>query len=166
MNWDAIGAISEGLGALAVFVTLLYLAVQIRDARTEVARSARQNRSHAARELTLALALDERIGQILAKAHANLGGQLNPVSEAMTEKAGLTGDEANALIGYNLARWHLQTQIIEDLQTLPSGVRVETENFIRVAYSDPASRLWYEAVKPILNPDAVQYVDSLLAQGD
>ena len=30
MNWDAVGAIGEILGALAVFLTLLYLAAQIR----------------------------------------------------------------------------------------------------------------------------------------
>lgn len=30
MNWDAIGAISELIGAVAVVVTLIYLAVQIR----------------------------------------------------------------------------------------------------------------------------------------
>jgi hypothetical protein len=30
MNWEAIGAIGEVLGALAVIVTLVYLAVQIR----------------------------------------------------------------------------------------------------------------------------------------
>jgi len=30
MNWEAIGAIGEILGALAVFVTLIYLAVQIK----------------------------------------------------------------------------------------------------------------------------------------
>jgi len=30
MNWDAIGAIGEIVGALAVFITLVYLSVQIR----------------------------------------------------------------------------------------------------------------------------------------
>ena len=30
MNWDALGAIAELLGAIAVFATLAYLAVQIR----------------------------------------------------------------------------------------------------------------------------------------
>ena len=30
MNWDAIGAIGELVGALAVFLTLIYLATQIR----------------------------------------------------------------------------------------------------------------------------------------
>ena len=30
MNWDAIGAIAELLGAIAVFATLVYLTVQVR----------------------------------------------------------------------------------------------------------------------------------------
>ena len=30
MNWEAIGAIAEGLGAVAVIMSVLYLAVQIR----------------------------------------------------------------------------------------------------------------------------------------
>jgi hypothetical protein len=31
MNWDAIGSIAEVIGALAVLITLVYLAVQTRD---------------------------------------------------------------------------------------------------------------------------------------
>ena len=30
MNWDALGAIAELLGAIAVFLTLAYLTVQVR----------------------------------------------------------------------------------------------------------------------------------------
>jgi len=33
MNWNAIGAIGEVVGAFAVFISLLYLALQIRDSR-------------------------------------------------------------------------------------------------------------------------------------
>lgn len=39
MNWDAIGAVGEIVGALAVFVTLLFLAIQIRESN-KIARSA------------------------------------------------------------------------------------------------------------------------------
>ncbi len=35
MNWDAIGAVGEMVGAFAVIVTLAYLALQIREARTQ-----------------------------------------------------------------------------------------------------------------------------------
>ena len=37
MNWDAIGALSESIGALAVIISLVYLALQIR-AQTREAR--------------------------------------------------------------------------------------------------------------------------------
>lgn len=39
LNWDAIGAIGEVLGAVAVFVTLAYLAVQIRQNTHSVSTS-------------------------------------------------------------------------------------------------------------------------------
>ncbi|MFT4564489.1 MAG: hypothetical protein ACI9BW_004256 [Gammaproteobacteria bacterium] len=40
MNWDAIGAVSEIVGAIAVVVSLVYLAVQIRQStRTERSRA-------------------------------------------------------------------------------------------------------------------------------
>ena len=31
MNWDALGALAEAVGALAVIITLIYLALQTRD---------------------------------------------------------------------------------------------------------------------------------------
>ena len=42
MNWDAIGAIGEIVGAVAVVVTLGYLIVQVRQSRKVVRRSACQ----------------------------------------------------------------------------------------------------------------------------
>lgn len=40
MNWDAIGAVGEIIGALAVFITLIYLALQIRQNTRAVNSSA------------------------------------------------------------------------------------------------------------------------------
>jgi len=48
MNWDAIGAIGEIVGAVAVIMTLVYLAIQIRD-------SARASRSAAVTDATTAM---------------------------------------------------------------------------------------------------------------
>ena len=42
MNWEAIGAIGELVGAIAVFITLLYLAAQIRQNSRAVKNSAAQ----------------------------------------------------------------------------------------------------------------------------
>ena len=51
MNWDAIGAVGEMLGAIAVFVTLGYLAVQVKRARPEARRALRQGRTEAVRNV-------------------------------------------------------------------------------------------------------------------
>ena len=42
MNWEAVGAVGEVLGALAVFATLVYLAVQIRQNTSALQSSASQ----------------------------------------------------------------------------------------------------------------------------
>lgn len=164
MNWNAIEAISEALGAIAVLVTLIYLAVQVRYARAEVARNVTLSRTNAARELNLALALDERIGSITRKANANLGGGELPVVSDLVERAGLTPEEALSFTHVQVARWQFQTQIIEDLADMPAAHRIEFDNFVRGVYGDnqPATQLWYQAIKPILNPVAVRYVDGLL----
>src|SRR5215831_3575171 len=42
MNWEEVGAIGQLLGSVAVFVTLVYLATQVRFARAEYMRSISQ----------------------------------------------------------------------------------------------------------------------------
>jgi hypothetical protein len=44
MNWEAIGAIAEASGAIAIFVSLVYVAVQIRQNTQQFARSIEANR--------------------------------------------------------------------------------------------------------------------------
>ena len=39
MNWEAVGAISEAIGVIAIFVSLVYLAAQIRHSTQQFSRS-------------------------------------------------------------------------------------------------------------------------------
>ena len=73
MNWDAIGAIGQMLGSIAVFITLGYLAVQVRQARTDLQRSISQARGEGIRSLLLTRATDERLSRMIAKADAAFG---------------------------------------------------------------------------------------------
>ena len=43
MNWDAIGAIAELLGAVGVIASLVYLATQIRHSREQTERNTRES---------------------------------------------------------------------------------------------------------------------------
>ena len=36
MNWEALGAVSETLGAIGVIVTLIYLAIQVKHSKHSV----------------------------------------------------------------------------------------------------------------------------------
>jgi len=164
INWDAIGAISEALGAIAVLATLIYLARQVRHARTEVARNVNHSRVTAARDMNLAIALDERIGTITQKANTNLGGVESALTNRLVEEAGLTPEEAKTFAQMQVVRWQFQTQVIDDLEEMLPGHRTEFENFVRYVYGDsePATRLWYETTKPFLNPTAVGHIDRIL----
>lgn len=68
MNWDAIGAIGEILGALGVIITLIYLASQIRH-NTKVARaSTRQAISDSTAGMLTDLTKDADMGDIVVRA--------------------------------------------------------------------------------------------------
>jgi hypothetical protein len=58
LNWEAIGAVGEILGALVVGATLLYLAAQARDLRRATAADIYQTRAMSRAEAELQLALN------------------------------------------------------------------------------------------------------------
>jgi len=43
MNWDAVGAIAEASGAIAIFISLIYVATQIRQNTEQTARNVEAN---------------------------------------------------------------------------------------------------------------------------
>ena len=43
MNWDAIGAVAELIGAIAVIISIIYLAAQVRQTRLQLQSQAEDN---------------------------------------------------------------------------------------------------------------------------
>lgn len=79
MNWEAVSAVAEILGAIAVVVTLIYLAIQIRQS-TKVARSAtRQAIAESAAQLGADMLENSGMAEIFVK-HFN-GEELSAVEE-------------------------------------------------------------------------------------
>ena len=64
LNWDAIGAIAEGLGAMAVIVSVLYLAVQIKKQTQEAKLGATRELATDFRSVTEACLLDKELSAI------------------------------------------------------------------------------------------------------
>lgn len=67
MNWDAIGAIGEIIGAVAVVVSIIYLAAQIRQNTKTVAANTFQSVSGVASSQSLRLAESPHIARLLVK---------------------------------------------------------------------------------------------------
>jgi len=67
VNWDAIGAAGETLGAVAVFVSLIYLAIQIR-AQNKESRIASVHEIIEAFRQSTAMLINPEVAQIYVKA--------------------------------------------------------------------------------------------------
>jgi len=70
MNWEAIGAVSETIGAIAVVVTLIYLAVQIRQNSENLAAQVRATNFAGMADTWRIGAESPELSEILAKDRA------------------------------------------------------------------------------------------------
>jgi hypothetical protein len=64
INWDAFGALAEALGAVAVIMSVLYLAVQIRSQTQEARLAATRELSAELRRMLETIALDKEFSEI------------------------------------------------------------------------------------------------------
>jgi hypothetical protein len=71
MNWEAIGAVGEIVGAVAVVATLLYLASQTRHTRTAVESSANIGTAEAHSRFRQALMTNADLADLLARVNAD-----------------------------------------------------------------------------------------------
>ena len=164
MNWSAIGAIGELTGALAVVVTLLYLAAQIKHARADSRKALSQARVEGIREL-FALATDERINRVAVKTSEALGTRQPPFVSALIEQVGLTKEEASLLFNFHLSWWNTVVQIIPNVDELPETERRVFDLGILGRYSqNSAGGLFFETVKAGAHPDVVAYIEGVLEQ--
>ena len=68
MNWDAVGAVAELLGALGVIISLLYLAGQIRTANRASAVSAKLNSTRLITNYLDDLIADPKLAELIHRA--------------------------------------------------------------------------------------------------
>ena len=147
MNWEAIGAVSETIGAIAVVATLIYLAVQIRQ-NTLMVRS----------EITK---------DLFVTANSKL---LNIASnpELRNAAAGLVNISESELIeGFVLVsilrEFELQF-ILRQSQLLDPAVMASYDSAVPVWLGSEKSRIWWAANKADYNPDFVAYIDELIPE--
>ena len=90
MNWEAVGAIGEVVGAIGVIVTLAYLAVQIRTNTNALRGTASFQAEHSFAQLDHDLVHDREVTSVLVKAY-DPSSSLADFSDADRVLVGLHG---------------------------------------------------------------------------
>ena len=70
MNWEAVSAVADLIAAVAILITLVYLALQIRQAKEQITLAGQRHRADAARDVLSSVSDSPYLAPILAK----LGG--------------------------------------------------------------------------------------------
>ncbi len=144
MNWEAIGAIGELIGAVAVLVTLIYLAVQVRQAKHEISLVGRQARANHATGVLQPLITSAELPEICAKLEMFDYGDY-----------GLSREES-IRFGAWFHTW-LQTEQ-GSFYLLPEGAN---DALLTWMLSTPAGLEFWEKNKGIYDPPFVERVEML-----
>ena len=161
MNWDAIVAVGQAISSLA----LVFVLVQLRHARQEVRRSVSQTRADVGPELWMLRADNPQLSGLILRTEAAPGGQQSPFFAELAAKANVTLDEASQVFSHHFAWWMYQAQVIAFAKELRAGERAQFDAGLRRYYGiSQSGQIWFRAMRNILDPDAVRYVDNLLAQ--
>lgn len=129
MNWEALGAVAELLGAVAVVVSLLYVATQVRENTRQARRDASRDLARQISDVSLAVAANPELGELLVRGGADLmqlstgdqaryRGLMNSIFRSMEQqyllrREGALDDES----------WAAVENIILDFASLP-GTRM------------------------------------------
>ncbi len=151
MNWEAIGAVAEFVGAVAVVITLIYLISQLRQ-NTKALRSSSYGSIHQQEDNFLAdMARDPNLARLEAKAALGL--------ENLDESERLQWSWLGRRIVYMFQNFHYQRQLggVED--TIAAGWDNAWRIFLT---SNKGVKQTYETVIPSMSKSFVEYSESLL----
>jgi len=162
MNWDAVIAISEAVGVIAVVISLLYLAFQIRFARLAAADASRTARSIGVRENVLAMVNNSDLRENWIK------------SSGLDSKYGMLGTEMNvsadgAIQVDNMCQcwmW-LHWGQYKSIKT-PADLK-ELENIVSLFYSvSPMLDCWRKSPygSVVFDEDFVRFVEGAISKSN
>jgi len=145
MNWETVGAISETIGAIAVVVTLIYLAVQIRQNTLMVRSEITKDLFVTANSKLLDIASNPDLRSAAA-------GLLNISESELTEGFVLVSI---------LREFELQ-YILRQSRLLDPAIMASYDSAVPVWLGSEKSQSWWASNKKDYNPEFVAYIDELL----
>jgi hypothetical protein len=154
MNWDAIGAAGEVIGALAVVLTLAYLAIQIRQSTATAKMAAMQNIIQAGVDHTSRIADNSELAEM--------------INRAFDDPSKLTNVERTRVNCHLITLYHH----LDGAFHMHMAGMLETEIWEKFAFEGPIwiqvpfIRDWYELEKMRLTPAFQTWLEGKLAEVD
>ena len=160
MNWDAIGAVGEILGAAAVVATLVYLAIQVRSAKSAAADVNRLSRAVGVRENIRQTINDSELSDAWIRAAGGVGN-----FQVIADRLGLSFREAQKVTFQCQSWWWLHWGQWASITTEKDIA--ELKHLVSEFYSvPPISVVWAEDENTrLLDPEFTKFVnDAVLAK--
>jgi hypothetical protein len=154
LNWDAIGATAELLGALGVIGSLMYLAVQIRQNTRSVRASSYQSAVAIGVEVNRMVAGDAALASILRRGREDLAS-LDPDEET----------RFNALLGSQF-RLYENVYYQRLAGTLEPAMWEGYRAILLRNTSRPGVRVWWSERRTLFRREFAELFDAELAKAD
>lgn len=152
MNWEAVGALSEIIGAIAVIVTLAYVAIQIRE-------STRASRSAAVTDATSAVqAWYQELGTNPAAARLFLNGMARPDELSVEDQFQFLMLVHSVFLGFQ------RSYFLSKAGTLDVALRDSIGTAVRSVNHLPGMRFYWRQRRAFFQPEFVAWVEQLLAR--
>ena len=160
MNWEAVGASAEAFGVILVLVTLVYLAIQVRDAKDQVRRSIQQSRHSNLRELYLAPTQNTDLASVCSKTDAVWTLEIES-EDQLFEKAGLSPQEAFIWRSYQRAWWTHWREVIGNRDQLSQTQLDEVNLGIKTIFTTTTARTYLNSMGSLKSP-TISYINTVL----
>ena len=147
MDWNAIGAVAELLGAFGVIATLVYVTIQVRQNTLAVRTSACQE---AIRD------------QALSMDQLNADADLNRIFyEGLKDLAALDINERRRFATYLTSALRRLENVLYQTQlgTIDPRAWAGIKEHMRFVFARPGAVEWWENAKNLFTPELVEFID-------
>lgn len=158
MTISELGSLGEFVSAFAVVVTLIYLSVQVRQAKREAATAQAQLRQDSGRALLMHLT-QPALGSLIAEVNAETG-YTHSFQGSLEKKLGLNCEKA-----HRLAQWcYVLVRYFETYISLEAAPTQRFRNNLKVNFRQPFFRVWWTDARGFFKPEMVALIDEVIRE--
>ncbi len=161
-----LGALGEFFGAVVVFITLIYLALQVRHARSELRTSVQNARLQGVRDQWLARLQNPELVDAMIKVEraSNSTFLQRGFVGALIDQMGLTPREAYLIFCDQVVNWQNWIAAINNLDDQSPDSLARMNASIERSYTESYGKLFWDYQRAAnVEKNAVRYIKKLLA---